>query len=247
MAFLFEVGVLRVLFSRYLEFWVGASRKWGNPETTIWEALAKFLVCLLDVCFIRRWQSVNGFTCEKAKVLPISLAEIPTLQRIAGGRYFELRWRYEGGSVLWPRELSQNTSVRQLVVLANTCKSQVRVGADVPSVRGETICSLWVVQQPEVVDCCPGVQARIVKGCIAVTPINMLAVEVTNIQAGVWERRDGRRCESRAWRFVDVNDLISCNVYKQPLSLWLFWRLIDQWPFQPLVNKRSNAVLHAQD
>jgi len=47
----------------------------------------------------------------------------------------------------------------------------------------------------------------------------MLAVEVTNIQTGVWERRDGRWCESRVWRFVDVNDLVSCDVYSQPQSL----------------------------
>jgi len=47
----------------------------------------------------------------------------------------------------------------------------------------------------------------------------MLAVEVANVQTGVWERRDGRWCESRVWRFVDVNDLISCDVCTQPLSL----------------------------
>jgi len=52
-----------------------------------------------------------------------------------------------------------------------------------------------------------------------VTPVDMLDVEVVNIQTGVWERRDGRWCESRIWRFVDVNDLISCDVYAQPLSL----------------------------
>ena len=43
--------------------------------------------------------------------------------------------------------------------------------------------------------------------------------------------------------FVDVNDLVSCNVYAQPLSLWLFWRLISQWPFKPLVDKRGKAVV----
>jgi len=57
------------------------------------------------------------------------------------------------------------------------------------------------------------------QGCFVVTPVDMLAVEVTNIQTGIWERRDGRWCESQAWRFVYV------NVYAQPLSLWLFWRL----------------------
>jgi len=70
---------------------------------------------------------------------------------------------------------------------------------------------------------------------------------ITNIETGVWERRDGRWCESRAWRFVDVSDLISCDVCTQPLSLWLLSRLIDQWPFQSLLNKRSKAVLPAQD
>ena len=51
-----------------------------------------------------------------------------------------------------------------------------------------------------------------------VTPVDMLAIEVANVQIGVWERRDGRRSESRVWRFVDVEDLVSCDVYAQPLS-----------------------------
>ena len=36
--------------------------------------------------------------------------------------------------------------------------------------------------------------------------LHMLAVEITNIQAGVWEGRDGRWCGSQELRFVDVND-----------------------------------------
>jgi len=87
----------------------------------------------------------------------------------------------------------------------------------------------------------PGSHSR---GCCVVTPVDMLAIEVANVQTGVWERRDGRWSESRAWRFVDVDDLITCDVYAQPLSLWLIWRLIDQWPFQPLVDKRGKAVIH---
>jgi len=47
----------------------------------------------------------------------------------------------------------------------------------------------------------------------------MLAVEVANMQTEVWKWRDGRWGESRAWRFVDVDDLVSCDVYSQPLSL----------------------------
>jgi len=62
------------------------------------------------------------------------------------------------------------------------------------------------------VQCCcmlPRVQALTVRRCFVVTPVDMLAVEITNTQTGVWERRDGRWCESWVWRFVEVNDLIS--------------------------------------
>jgi len=49
--------------------------------------------------------------------------------------------------------------------------------------------------------------------------VEMLAVEDANIQTGVWERWDGRWGDSRAWRFADNDDLASCDVYAQPLSL----------------------------
>ena len=104
-----------------------------------------------------------------------------------------------------------------------------------------------LIQQFEVVGCCSGIQALTVRRCFVVTPVDMLAVEVANIHTGMWEHRDGRWCESRAWRFVGVNDLVSCDVYAQLLSLWLFWKLIDQWPFQPLMEKCGKAVVPAQD
>ena len=97
------------------------------------------------------------------------------------------------------------------------------------------------------VQCCPVVQDLTVRGFFVVTTVNVLPIEVANVQAGVWERRNGRWSESHAWRFEDDDDLVSCDVYAQPLSLWLFWRLIDQWPFQPLVDKRRKAVIPAQD
>ena len=59
-------------------------------------------------------------------------------------------------------------------------------------------------------------------GDFAVTPVDMLAVEVANIQSGVWGRRDGHRCESRVLRFVDV------NMYPQPLCLSLLALEIDR-------------------
>jgi len=84
--------------------------------------------------------------------------------------------------------------------------------------REEADCLIWVIQQSKVVGCCPGVQTLTAR-CFVVTPVDMLAVEVTNMQTRVWEPRDGRWCESRAWRFVDMNDLVCCDVYAQPLSL----------------------------
>jgi len=80
----------------------------------------------------------------------------------------------------------------------NSRRPGLSIGADVPSMREEAGCFLWVIQQPKVVGCCLGVQALTVRGCSVVAPVNMLAVVVANIQTGVWERPDSRRCESRA-------------------------------------------------
>ena len=43
--------------------------------------------CFLDVCCIRRLQSLNEFTFQKAKTLSISFAKVPTLQRIGVDRH----------------------------------------------------------------------------------------------------------------------------------------------------------------
>ena len=110
-------------------------------------------------------------------------------------------------------------SIWQSAVLAKTREGQVWVGADVPTAREETDCFLWVLQQSKVVGCRPGVQALTVRGCCVVTPVDMLAIEVANVQTGGWERRDGRWSTLRAWRFVDVDDLVTCDVYADPLSL----------------------------
>ena len=63
----------------------------GVPEVDEIDSFLVCLVCLLDVCCVRRWQSPNGFTCEKAKVLPIRLTKVPILHRIAVGKNFEPR------------------------------------------------------------------------------------------------------------------------------------------------------------
>jgi len=79
--------------------------------------------------------------------------------------------------------------------------------------------SFGLYNSQKVVGCCPGVQALTVRGCCVVTPVDVLAVEVANVQAGVWERRNGRWSESRAWRFVHIHNLVSCDVYAQLLSI----------------------------
>jgi len=57
------------------------------------------------------------------------------------------------------------------------------------------------------------------QGMLCCYPVDMLVVEVTNTQTGVWEHQDGRRCESQVGRFVNVNDFIPYDVYPQPLGL----------------------------
>jgi len=58
----------------------------------------------------------------------------------------------------------------------------------------------------------------------------MLAVEVVNIQAGVWECRDGCWYESRPWRFGDVDDLGGTD---QPVTIptarGQTWQDHDSW------------------
>ena len=50
--------------------------------------------------------------------------------------------------------------------------------------REETGYTIWVVQQPKVVDCCSGVQALAVRRSCGVTPVDILAVEVASNRLG---------------------------------------------------------------
>jgi len=74
-----------------------AANSWLSLKS--WHALS-----MCDVS--KRWQSLNGSICEKAKVLPINLAKVPTLHGITVGRKLELWWRYEWRPILWSRDLS---------------------------------------------------------------------------------------------------------------------------------------------
>jgi len=74
------------------------------------------------------------------------LAKFPTLNRIAKGRDLErgvMRMCRCCDRGSFPEH---NTSLSQSVVLADAREAQVRFGADVPSLREETVYSLWVVQ-----------------------------------------------------------------------------------------------------
>jgi len=127
------------------------------------------------------------------------------LHWIAVGRNVELQWCGEGFC-------DHENFQEQSAVLGKTREGQIWIGTNVPSVR-EAGCFLWLGcwMLPRV----PGSNRQ---ESFVVTPVDMLAVEVTNIQTGVWERRYGRWCESLVWRFVDVNYLVSCDIYAQPLS-----------------------------
>ena len=57
--------------------------------------------------------------------------------------------------------------------------------------REETGCFLCVIQQSKVFGIFPGVQALTVRGCFVVTPFDMLAVEVINMQTVVGCRNVG--------------------------------------------------------
>ena len=174
---------------------------------------------LMFVVSGRRWKSLTGLTCRKAKALPVSLAEVPTLPHLAVDRNVEPWCRYERGLVSWPLELSEKTPDRQAVVMADTREGHVHVkrrwekelAASFGSYSSQNL--LNVDQEPR-----PSPS-----GDFAVSPVDMLAPEVAKIQSGVWERRDGRMCESRTKSFVDV------NVYAQPLCMSLIALEFD-WP-----------------
>ena len=135
---------------------------------------------------VRSWQPLNGFTCEKAKALPISLAKVPTL--LTSGRCGQEPWV---SVALWGRAY---------VLTAGTFLENVWPEVGCPGRnsqrqdQGWCRCSIgergnWLLPlghtAVEGCWCCPGVQALMVKECFVVTPVDMLAVEVANIQAGV--------------------------------------------------------------
>ena len=81
----------------------------GHVEYVVWPLIvgsrknpgmpSQYLMCP-EVAISQRIHLWEG------KSFPITLAEVPTLHWIAVGRNLESWWRYKGGPMLWPRELS---------------------------------------------------------------------------------------------------------------------------------------------
>jgi len=128
--------------------------------------------------------------------------KVLTFHRIAVSRNFELDDIMREGRCC---DLGNflRTSVRQSVILADTHKGQVWVGADVPSLRGEKDDTLFgSCSSGKDVGYCPGGQFLTIRRCCAVAPVDTLAVEIANILV-----MNGRWCELRQWRFEGVADL----------------------------------------
>ena len=146
--------------------------------------------------------------------------------------------------MLWPRELSKNTPVR----LSWPKLAKARSGLALTFHRWEKklAVSFGLYNSPRLLDVAQ--ESRLSpSGDVLLQPqLTCWQLKSPTYRLGC-ELRDGRWCESRAWRFVGADDLVSCDVYALPLSLWLLCRLIDQWPFQPLMDKRGKAVIPAQD
>jgi len=75
----------------------------GYVGCTVWPQIAGFRknLGMPSQYFVCPEVAISQRThLEKAKALPISLAKVPTLHRIAVGRNLESWWRYEGGPML---------------------------------------------------------------------------------------------------------------------------------------------------
>ena len=85
----------------------------------------------------------------------------------------------------------------------------------------------WGYIQGEVVGTGPASQAFTIWIVIVIAPVNMVAVEVASIEAGMGECWK-IRCLHPCWRgFVDVDYFIVINIHAHPLDLRCWWGLVD--------------------
>ena len=75
-------------------------------------------------------------------MIPVSLAEVPSLHQLTRYWGHEFCSSDEQGSMLRPREFLKHTSVKEPVVWSGTHKGQVQIGYGVPAPGDETDCTL---------------------------------------------------------------------------------------------------------
>ena len=101
------------------------------------------------------------------------------------------------------------------------------VGAYIPSMREDVGYSLSVVKQLKVLGCWPGWKALTVRRCWTLHPqltCCLLKSPLHRLQTGVWESRDSRWCVSQGWRLLELNDVISCEIYTHNHSVSDYFR-----------------------
>ena len=104
--------------------------------------------------------------------------------------------------------------------------AKVRSGLVPTFHRWEMKPAAWVIQQSKVLGCCPGSHRQKMFCCNPSWHVGSWSHQriAWGVGTSGWPLVWIASVEVR--RRVEVNDLVSCDVYTQPLSLWLFWRLI---------------------
>ena len=79
---------------------------WDGSFCSVYEEVAKVLICLVHIGGVRRWKVSHGSVGEKAEVFPVGLVEIPALHWLTRYRCNEFCCSDERRSVLGPREFA---------------------------------------------------------------------------------------------------------------------------------------------
>ena len=77
---------------------------------------------------------------------------------------------------------------------------------------------LWIVESEKANKACPSNKAVSVSITGSITLVDMRTIKIASIENGVKEHWKIRCLQSCRWRFVDIDNSITINVYAQPLS-----------------------------
>ena len=100
---------------------------------------AEVLISLLNIGGARRCYAMCGFIGKEAIVIPVSLAEVPSLYQLTQYWGYEFCSNDERWLMLRPMELLKHKSVQDPVVWLGTRKGQVRIGS--------SDCTVWIVEE----------------------------------------------------------------------------------------------------